>query len=284
MGWVRVAVAVLAAWALMPQPASAADNSSEIPFKLYRGYAIVVRGSIGNLNHLNFLVDTGAVPSVLDRQIARKLRLAGTVGKLSVFTQELDTEKTIAPNVRLGPLHADALPVVVRDLSFAEEALGIKVDAMIGFDFLSQSAFTIDYVFKKIVVGSIDGSLVAIPYQLRPGYVVVEMRIQKEKLLLLVDTGASDLVLFDFALRDCQDAIKNVHSRTWSNMGGEIRVKHVQLREAYLGFMPWAPRDAFILEKTGEKPPAGLHGLLGATSLKARRVGFDPDRKVFAWE
>ena len=43
-----------------------------------------------------------------------------------------------------------------------------------------------------------------------------------------------DLVLFEDAVRDCGDAIKNVGSRTWSNMGGEIRVKQVQLRDAYL--------------------------------------------------
>src|SRR6266849_3574218 len=169
MPWVWLAVAILGVWASGSQLVVASDSADEVPFRLYRGYAIVVRGSIGNLSNLNFLIDTGAVPSVLDRRIARKLRLAGTLGKLSVFTQKLDTEHSNAPNVQLGQLHADALPVVVRDLSFAEQALGTRVDAMIGFDFLGQSAFTIDYVSKKIVFGPIDASLAAIPYQSRPG-------------------------------------------------------------------------------------------------------------------
>ncbi len=128
----------------------ASDSAGEVPFRLYRDYVIVVRGSIGNLKNLNFLVDTGAVPTVLDRRIARKLHLAGTPGKLSVFTQKVDTEQTSAPNVQLGQLHADALPVVVRDLSLAEQALGTRVDAMIGFDFLGQTAFTIDYLSRKM--------------------------------------------------------------------------------------------------------------------------------------
>ncbi len=64
----------------------------------------------------------------------------------------------------------------------------------------------------------------------------------------------------------------------------EVRARQVQLTGASLGAMPWGQRDAFVLEETGGKPPAGLQGLLGVTSLKTRRVGFDPDRKVLAWD
>ena len=146
------------------------------------------------------------------------------------------------------------------------------MDAIIGFDFLDQSAFTIDYQFKRITVGPIASSLVAIPYQAGPGYAVVEMKIQQKTILLLVDTGASNLVLFESATRDCADAIIHVGTRTWSNMGGEIRVKQVQLRDAYLGTIPWGSRNVFILEDTGSSPPAGLGGLLGTVSLTARRA------------
>lgn len=281
---VTTAAVVLAACNLVPHLAVASESTNEVPFKLYRGYAIVVRGSIGNVKNLNFLIDTGTVPSVLDRRIAQKLHLTGTAEALSVFTKTMDAERGIAPNVQLGPLHADALPVVIHDLSFAEAALGIRVDAMIGFDFLGQSAFTIDYAAKKITVGPLDASLVAIPYEAYPGYVVVEMRVKQKKLSLLVDTGASDLVLFEAAVRDCTEAIKTVGSHTWSNMGGEIRVKQVQLRETYLGSTVWGSQDVFVLDDIGENPVAGLDGLLGVVSLKSRRVGFDPARKILGWD
>ncbi len=284
MRWVTAAAVVLAVCMVAPQSVWAEDNSNEVPFKLYRGYAIVVRGSIGNVKNLNFLIDTGAVPSVLDRRIAQKLHLTGTAAKLSVFTQVVDTERVIVPSVQLGPQHVESLPVIVRDLSFAGEALGTRVDAMIGFDFLSNGPFTIDYQSKKIVFGPIDPSLVTVPYQAGPGYAVVEMTIQQQKLSLLLDTGASNLVLFNGATRDCPDAVKSVGTQTWSNMAGEIRVKHVQLRDAYLGSAPWGARDVYILEDTGSKPPAGLHGLLGIASLNARRVAFDPERAILAWD
>ena len=283
MRWVTLAALVLAA-CVVPQVVLAADSTNAIPFKLYRGYAIVARGSVGNLKNLNFLIDTGAVPSVLDRRVAQKLDLTGTVEKLSVFTQKLATERVIAPDVNLGPFHSDALPAVVRDLSFAEKALGTRVEAIVGFDFLNQSAFTIDYQSKKVTVGPIDPLLAAIPYEAHPGYALVEMKIQQRSLRLLVDTGASDLVLFEGATRDCLDAIRRVGTRTWSNMGGEIRVQQVQLADAYLGSMPWGTRDVFILPDSGGNQPGGLRGLLGVTSLKARRVSFDPEHRIFAWE
>jgi predicted aspartyl protease len=261
----------------------AADNPNEVPFKLYRGYAIVVRGSVGNIKNLNFLVDTGAVPSVLDQRIAQKLHLTGATEKLSVFTQKLETVRAVAPNVQLGSLRAEGLPVVVRDLSFATDALGSRVDAMIGFDFLSQGPFTIDYEAKKIVLGPIDLSLSAVPYEAHPGYALLELKLRRQSLQLLVDTGASDLVLFASATSDCQDAIRNVGTRAWANMGGEVRVQQVQLKDAYLGATAWGAQDVFILPDGG-KPPAGLRGLLGVAALKAHRVGFDPYRRVIAWD
>ena len=89
MRWVALAVALLAACHVSPQVALATENTNEIPFKLYRDYAIMVRGSIGNLKNLNFLVDTGAVPSVLDERTARQLRMEMQDGQLSVFTKKL---------------------------------------------------------------------------------------------------------------------------------------------------------------------------------------------------
>ncbi len=284
MRWVTLTAVVLAAWNLVPRVALAAHNPNEIPFKLYRSYAIVVRGSIGGVRNLNFLIDTGSVPSVLDRRIAQKMHLTGTVEKLSVFTKEMESERVIARSVRLGPQRVEALPVLVRDLSFAGKALGTRVDAMIGFDFLGKGPFTIDYQSKKIVFGPIDPSLVAVPYQDGPGYVLVEMKIQQQKLSLLVDTGASDLVLFEGATRDCPDAIKSVGTRTWSNMGGEIRVKLVHLKGAFLGSTPWGAQDVFILQDSVGNQPGGLRGLLGVASLRARRVSFDPEHRVFAWD
>ena len=70
----------LGIWALLivlivPADGSAGGNRVEVPFKLYRDYAVVVDGSIGPLEKLHFLLDTGAVVTLPGRSI---LIAAGT--------------------------------------------------------------------------------------------------------------------------------------------------------------------------------------------------------------
>src|SRR5947207_13185668 len=50
--------------------------TGKLPIQLYRGYLVIVEGSIGKVQKLSFLVDTGAYPSVIDHKIALKLGLA----------------------------------------------------------------------------------------------------------------------------------------------------------------------------------------------------------------
>ena len=279
----RWALAMVTVLSLSSATSLASDNPNEVSFKIYRGYAIVARGSVGNLKNLNFLVDTGAVPTVLDRRIAKKLHLTGTREHVSAFTGKLPTERVLAPIVRLGPKQAISLPVIVQDLTFAEEALGTRVDAMIGFDFLSQGPFTIDYENKKLVFGPLDPNLIAIPYERHQEYALVKLNVQNRSLALLLDSGASNLVLFGNAARDIRDAVKKLDLQEWSNMAGEFRVEKVQLANAYVGGIAWSSAEAFILPETA-KPPAGLDGVLGLVSLKAHRVGIDPQRAVLAWD
>jgi len=158
------------------------------------------------------------------------------------------------------------------------------VDAVVGLDLLNQNAFTIDYQSRKLTVGPIDPSLAAIQYEAQPGYAVVEMKVQKQIFRLLLDTGADDLLLFESATRNCREAIRSIGIRTGSNIGGEIRVQQIELADAYLGFTFWGKRHVFILLDSSGNQPDGLNGLLGVASLKARRIGVDPQRRIFAWD
>jgi predicted aspartyl protease len=266
-----------------PIAVGATDRTEELPIKLYRNYVIVARGSIGNIKDVNFVIDTGAVPSVLDRRIAQRLHLTGSVERLSVFTQDLDTERVMVPDVSLGPFHADSLPAIVGNLSFVEKNLGVRADAVVGLDLLNRS-FTIDYRASKLTVGAIDGSFARIPYEADAGYAVVEMMIQRRSLRLMVDTGASDLMLFESGTREYPDAIMRIGIRSGSNMGGEIRLQQVELADASIGSVHWGSRQVFIMPDGGGNRSDGLHGLLGVASLKASRVGFDVEHRILAFD
>ena len=46
--------------------ADLAEAIEEVPFELYQHHLVVTKGSIGPLNGLNLLIDTGTIPSVVD--------------------------------------------------------------------------------------------------------------------------------------------------------------------------------------------------------------------------
>jgi hypothetical protein len=281
MGRMTIA-ALLTMLAFSSAIGSALERRDEVPFKLYRGYVIVVRGSIGGLKNLNLLLDTGAVPSVLDSRIARKLRLRGQPRQIDVPNKKLATERVTVPEINVGPSGVHNLSMDVVDLSYTEDILGAKIDAMVGFDVLGQTPFTIDYESRRLIFGAIDPSFSTVPYSPNLPYALVLLHIQQETLEILVDTGASNLILFERGVRKCPSAIDVVGWETWTSLGGEMLVAKTQLLDAYLGGEAWGQRVAYI-SKNDALQRSGLAGLLGTVAL-GNRVAFDPVRKVVALE
>jgi predicted aspartyl protease len=267
---------------LISQTLLAADGPVEVPFKLYRGYVIVVKGSVAGQEKLNFLIDTGAVPSVVDQRIAKKLKLPGSAEALSVFSQNVQAHRVVLPDLTLGPIRADRLPVLVRDLAFIEAGLGVRIDAMIGLDVLARSSFSIDYQSKKIVFGAVDRSESGVAFVLMPGYVVVQLDVQGQPLWLVVDTGAKSLVLFEGRVRDRLRSVRNAGAKAASNMGGEAPLLEVQLPGARLGTTDLGSQKAYLLATSAQALP-NFDGLLGVTALGVKRLAFDFDRKAISW-
>jgi hypothetical protein len=52
-----------------------AGAQTGVPFDLVSDFLVVVKGGIGNLDDLKFIVDTGATWSVIDRKVAERLLL-----------------------------------------------------------------------------------------------------------------------------------------------------------------------------------------------------------------
>lgn len=107
---------------------SAAEPPAQIPFKLHGGFAIVVRGAIGSQDNLNFLVDTGAVPSVVHQRLAHKLNLSGPREDISVVSKNRSVELVALPHMRFGPLEFPSVSAVVVDLAPIEKQLGLRLD------------------------------------------------------------------------------------------------------------------------------------------------------------
>src|ERR1700744_2487218 len=69
-----------------------------VKFDLYQDYLMVARGSAGTLKGLNFLIDPGASPSVLDPRLAQKLHLLPSPASIAVVGGSVQAGAAIAPN------------------------------------------------------------------------------------------------------------------------------------------------------------------------------------------
>jgi len=264
-------------------PTAAPRGHLELPFKLYTNHVIVVRGSLGELGQLNFLIDTGANPSAVDRRIAKKLGLTGEVGKLGLFNQNVEVERVVLPSLQLGPIRTESLPGLIQDLYPVEQVIGVRIDAIIGFGVLSLSSFVIDYNSKKIIFGPVEPSTLAVAFESGPPTITLKVFVQNQPLRLLIDTGAADLVLFECQLHGrLRELLAHGVKRSSNSAESQFELKEVWPR-VRLGVTDFGSQRAFL---AGDNVNCGrsFDGVLGATSLGLKRIAFDFERRSFSWE
>jgi Aspartyl protease len=161
----------------------------EVPFRLCRNYLIVVQGSLGKFGDLNFLVDTAANPTAVDKKIANRLGLKGQSKKLELLDQSVLVEAVELPTLQLGPIQAESLPGIVQDLSPVGKNVGVRIDAIVGLGVLMAQRFTIDYETKRMIFGDVDPLPFAVPFHTLPPTLTVQLRIANQAVPLLLDPG-----------------------------------------------------------------------------------------------
>jgi predicted aspartyl protease len=245
-----------------------------VHFDLYRGYLMVARGSAGTVKGLTFLLDTGASSSVLDPQLARRLHLQRLPASIAVLGGSVQAEQSVVPNLNVGLMQSDNIPVLIEDLSFLQKALPVRVDAIIGLDVLGQTAIVIDYAARQIHLGPLPALPDAIPLHMAGGLAIIDAEVNNLPAHLLLDTGASSLFLFATstpgAISDVRVSAVQQSSRTI----GESESKQVKLRSLRLGAAEFVQENAFLV-------PDGSHGghpfdgLISPAGLGIRRVAID---------
>lgn len=283
MGAIRRGVAGVAALLGFSAVLLARDPHSAVPFKLYGGYTIVVSGSIGRLERLNFVIDTGAVPTVVDQRIAMKLHLSGQKESLWLFSGAVQEQRVVVPMLRIGPIQVPSLPGLVQDLSFIEQGLGTRIDAIVGLDVLGLSEFCLDYEARELSLSptGLRGSTARI----EPGlsYVVVHLEVRGQPLRLLLDTGTRDIILFEPGIWDRLPGLRIIGEKVSSNIGGQVRLRQVELSAAHLGDANLGNLSVYVMH-TGDGPGVELDGLLGVTALGAKRVEFNVQQNIVTWK
>ena len=259
------------------------DAVREIPFKLYRNHWVIAVGSLGGSEQRNLLIDTGTNPTLVDDTTAGELgleRVSRSLGSTSVVNGSVPTYYSILPTLDLGPIHREAMPVAVTDLSWLREQIGFQVDAVVGLDVLAQLNFQIDYQSRRISFGAIRIARSAVPMEQADRLLIVQATLNGEPAKLMVDTGGASLILF--AQRLPQSNWRTLGTTVkLSNMAGNAELQKVQLKELRIGETNLSDSIALV-GKTATC--CNFQGILGISARKFKRIGFDFRRQLVGFE
>jgi hypothetical protein len=276
--WAIAAAVVAAAVPGVQSHQSAAD----LPFDLYQGHLIVIKGSLGGLTGLRILVDTGTIPSVVDRHIARRLHAQPARQTQAVaFGRASMGELGRFAGFVAGPLQIPELSASIGDLSYLGPA---RVDVIAGLDLLVRASFRIDYRARVLSFRPPD----AVPWSarleiVRP-FITAQLWVAGTPLRLLVDTGSAELIVFKARLPTALLPLpwrgdKVVHYAT-----GPARLLRMLLPAARLGNRAWDVLPAFALDRSTEGYPTEIDGVLGVGALGATQLQFDFNRGELGWD
>jgi hypothetical protein len=265
----------------LPETHSLAQGPIKLPIRLHLGYLVVVEGSIGN-QKLNFLIDTGAYPSVVDQKITHDLRLGEEPSRVRLSNKSIQTRRVVLPSLSLGPIHAESLPVLSEDLSFLQRATGYKVDAIVGLDVLRKSSFTIDYRAKEMLFGPVESLAFSAAFETGPPIVTVRMTFQTHQLLLAIDTGGPDLMLFNSRLSD-STGFQELGTEKVADVSGAFQRRRVRIPGVFLGSEKIGEQIAFVIDDQKDDGDR-FDGVLGVRGPQFWKVAFDFERRRFSWE
>lgn len=264
----------------------AEDNASDsqISFKLYDNYLLVVQGSLGKLKKRNFLIDTGASPTVIDQSIAQQLEMTALTepsDTTNVVSGSVKTQFALLPSLQLGPIRRQTFRVVIADLGFLHSKVGTRIDAVVGLDVLGESSFRIDYQKKRIVFGPIEMDASAVPFGSNPPLVTVQMMLDDQPMRVLVDTGTAGLILFKNHLGAWEPRLPSGGLMKISDLGGPASLPIVTVTDTRVGRLDMGARNAYLADGHN---CCDFDGLMGISARRFKQVAFDFEHKFITWQ
>lgn len=102
-----------------------------------------MKGSIGPLQDLTFLIDTGATTTVVSPHVASKLKLKGKAARAAAYGKPLSIKTALIRRLSVGSVLFHAVPAVIPSVFSMPSDLQL-VDAIVGLTVLKRSNFTTD--------------------------------------------------------------------------------------------------------------------------------------------
>jgi Aspartyl protease len=254
-----------------------AGTIEEVPFELYQHHVIVVKGSIGRLNNVSLLIDTGTIPSVVDERIARKLRLTTESATLIAFGQQVSVRSAVLEGFRIGAWQSGPYQPASAISRTWKASASMRSS---GSTCLARASLGIGYKTRRLSFGPVGREDSVAPLEAVWPFVTVRMTIAGQPVRVLVDTGSSDLVLFKTRIPAALADAPWRGDKTVQYASGPARLR---LRQASLGAHVWNNLLAWALDRVPQGYPSSIDGVLGVRALGCQRVAFDFERNEFRW-
>jgi len=261
-------------------PAWAGDTATT-KFRLASDFLIIITGSIGPAQGLNFIVDTGAWRSAVDADIARRLGLAGRSDEVLMLGRSQPAIRVEIADLRFGPVSVPNLSVLAVDLTPFARRAGTRIDGVLGLDVLRGRNFAIDYRRKQLEFGAVELHGPVLSFDPTSPYLVVAAQVSGQPMRLLVDTGANRLSAFADRLPDSLRQRPAITATATSAAGS---MKAAFLRNADIRVGNWRVPTALLFIIPGGADFRDYDGHLGVHALGAGRVYFDFDNGQLRWE
>jgi predicted aspartyl protease len=249
---------------------------SEVRFRLVHDTLIVVSMKVADQGSFDFVLDTGADITIVDRSVANAVSL---VSRGSVEQTTLAGGRTlIRSSVRrmvMGPGSVKNLPVLVEDLSDLRK-MDPSIEGIAGQNFLSHFNYLLDYRKHWVrieradeIQRSICGDRVPIAGSGNRMIVASEVQsVGRATLHLLLDSGANTLILLPAASHEL--ALSARESGTETTSGGRVVLQMGRIHTLKVGSQQF--RDiAVVLARTAPAEHIG-DGLLPTALFRSLYV------------
>lgn len=167
-----------------------------VPFD-YGQREILVKGRLNNGEELDFLFDTGASDTIIDRRVAAENNLLKEgVADMRALAGTVMTNTSSIGRLELGNLVVNDIDARILDLSSQSRHLGRRLGGIIGTNVISKFVVSIDYGKTSLSFFDADSfappkDCVAVSFARRSAPVVKVKLNGREDVMMLVDTGAA---------------------------------------------------------------------------------------------
>ncbi len=192
---------------------SAQMSDSPVKFRVVKDFLIIVPVQTGDAETLEFMLDTGTNTSIIVPEAAARLNLR-PVDRIKIITAAGSSiaSRSFLPHLALGEKSAANTEILWADLPELRR-LDKRIKGVLGQNFLAQFNFTLDYRERRIIFSDADenqfNQAARLPFETDEGKILLNLKIKQTNLKFVLDSGASDLILF---ASGCQKLEKQIAS------------------------------------------------------------------------